>query len=60
MGGGQAPWSQLSNRVFFLKREKDAECSETEKNDFVIKNILSKTHVLDHSGSFDMHICKKT
>ena len=24
----------------------------------VIKNILSKTYVLDHSGSFDMHIGK--
>ena len=32
-GGGRTPCSQLSKKigVLFFKREKDAECSETEK-----------------------------
>ena len=50
-GDGMNPQSAtFDNKYFFsfLKREKDAECSETEycvfcKKNLVIKNILSKT-----------------
>ena len=60
-GGGQT-LSATFDFFFFLRGGKDAECSETEcillKN-LVIKNILSKTYVSDHSGSFDMHIGKR-
>ena len=34
-------------------------CSKLSKKKLVIKNILSKTYVLHHSGSFDKHIGKR-
>ena len=53
----ETPCPQLSKKMdffFFFKREN--ECSDRKKcillKHLVIKNILSKTYVLDHSGSF--------
>ena len=62
-GGGANPHVRNFRKklyFFFLKREKDTECSETEKYVFCqkINQIKSKTNILDHSGSFDMHIGK--
>ena len=53
-GEGQTPCPHISKKIgvfFFLKREKDAECSDTNKYVFctknlVIKKFLSKTNVL--------------
>ena len=45
--------------AIFLKKRKICGLLWNRKICILLKKILSKTYVLDHSGSFDMHIGKR-
>ena len=61
-GGGALNPQSATKIVFFLVREEDAECSETEKYVFwwkITKYVhLDLFYVLEYSRSFDMQIEK--